>query len=257
MKKIIALCLSLLLCCTPLWCLAVESTVPMTKGYKGDVNVDGKIDAKDALFTLRITVLKYPFSPDVKDAADVNGNGIVEANDALEILKCTVKKESAITQGVTAITFGYGVLTCWKVLQDNIFESQQAWLCQTYEEYETFMALGYVDESQRKSGWNKEVPIPAFDQVFFETNSLVLWYRPCDWGTGGIAYKGAQVKNGVVYLDFHSYGTDALDAKNAIDTLYGFWFPKGEQPCTTVIMRKNFIGQLYNSFGLSQFDFPQ
>ena len=64
----------------------------------GDINGDGKIDAKDALFVLRIAVDK--FTPDEKQAqaADVNKDETINAKDALEILKNSVGKPSALDQ---------------------------------------------------------------------------------------------------------------------------------------------------------------
>lgn len=62
----------------------------------GDVNNDGKIDAKDALIVLKISVGKYTANDVEKTAADVNQDQKIDAKDALEILKYAVKKPSAL-----------------------------------------------------------------------------------------------------------------------------------------------------------------
>ena len=67
----------------------------------GDVNHDGKINAKDACFVLRIFVAKpiagmaeYTGGKNCPSflVMDVNGDGAIQAKDALEILKYSVKK---------------------------------------------------------------------------------------------------------------------------------------------------------------------
>ncbi len=62
----------------------------------GDVNNDGKINAKDALVVLKIAVNKY--TPDNSElfAADVNKDNSINAKDALEILKYAVNKPSCL-----------------------------------------------------------------------------------------------------------------------------------------------------------------
>ncbi len=62
----------------------------------GDINNDGKIDAKDALIALKIAVDKYTATDAEKAAADVNEDQKVDAKDALEMLKYAVKKPSAL-----------------------------------------------------------------------------------------------------------------------------------------------------------------
>lgn len=62
----------------------------------GDVNGDEKVDAKDALEALKISVAKITPTDDQKTAADVDEDGKVAAKDALEILKFVVKKPSAL-----------------------------------------------------------------------------------------------------------------------------------------------------------------
>ncbi len=62
----------------------------------GDVNGDDKIDAKDALLVLRISVNKYDATEGEAVAADVNKDAVINAKDALEILKHSVGKPSVL-----------------------------------------------------------------------------------------------------------------------------------------------------------------
>ncbi len=62
----------------------------------GDLNGDGKVDAKDALIVLKISVKKVTPTDVEKTAADVNEDQKIDAKDALEILKYSVKKASAL-----------------------------------------------------------------------------------------------------------------------------------------------------------------
>ena len=64
----------------------------------GDVNNDSKIDAKDALLVLRISVNKYTPTEAEKVAADVNVDENINARDALEILKYSVDKPSCLSK---------------------------------------------------------------------------------------------------------------------------------------------------------------
>lgn len=75
----------------------------------GDTNVDGKVDAKDALEILRFSVAKISYFPDSEDSIvkqqqrdyylaymgiihDVNNDGKVNAVDALNVLQYAVGK---------------------------------------------------------------------------------------------------------------------------------------------------------------------
>ena len=58
----------------------------------GDPNGDEKIDAKDALFVLKVAVNKVEPTDDQKVASDVNKDNVINAKDALEILKKSVNK---------------------------------------------------------------------------------------------------------------------------------------------------------------------
>lgn len=60
----------------------------------GDLNGDTKVDAKDALNVLKISVNKLNPTEEQKIAADVNKDNNINAKDALEILKKSVGKEA-------------------------------------------------------------------------------------------------------------------------------------------------------------------
>ena len=62
----------------------------------GDLNGDTKIDAKDALAVLKISVGKWDADDETKTIADVNEDQKADAKDALEILKYAVQKPSAL-----------------------------------------------------------------------------------------------------------------------------------------------------------------
>ena len=59
----------------------------------GDVNVDGKVGAKDALSVLRSAVGKETLTAKQKEAADLNADGKIDAKDAQKILKQAVGGE--------------------------------------------------------------------------------------------------------------------------------------------------------------------
>ncbi len=248
MKKVLTLCLCLVLLCTPVWAMGAERTNPMTKGYKGDVNIDGEIDAKDALFALRIAVIKKEFPLQEQDAADVTDDHIVNAQDALEILKYAVGKDSVLNKNKVITTIeDEDAYTYWKVLQDDVCTTEQAWLCRTYEDYQAFLELGYVAEPEKL--------VFPLNEEFFETRGLVLWYRMCGHTTGSLGYRGAFVQGNRLYLDICPYDTCVIDPEHALDRVYGFYYEKGNTPVETVMIRKNYVGFMYRSFALVQFEF--
>ena len=65
---------------------------PVEKLPYGDVNNDGKIDAKDALEVLKAAVGKGELTPSQQVLAELNADGQINAKDALLILKRAVKK---------------------------------------------------------------------------------------------------------------------------------------------------------------------
>ena len=90
---------------------------------RGDVNMDGQIDADDAL-----AILKYKAHLDVPIfdivAADTTGEGVVDADDALAILKFKVGT-GEIYSGISqkGITNEYGYCNgAWYYLDDATFE---------------------------------------------------------------------------------------------------------------------------------------
>ena len=74
----------------------VPDTPTDVDGKMGDLNGDEKIDAKDALSVLKISVNKLNPTDEQKVAADVNEDQSINAKDALEILKFSVKKPSVL-----------------------------------------------------------------------------------------------------------------------------------------------------------------
>lgn len=70
----------------------------------GDLNIDQKINAKDALLVLKISVGKTIPTEAQKTAANVNKDNNINAKDALEILKYSVGKPSALDKAFTTIT---------------------------------------------------------------------------------------------------------------------------------------------------------
>ncbi len=74
----------------------VEPDPPAPQVKLGDLNGDDKVDAKDALNVLKISVNKLNPTDDQKVAADVNKDESINAKDALEILKYSVNKPSCL-----------------------------------------------------------------------------------------------------------------------------------------------------------------
>ncbi len=72
--------------------LEIVNFVPAPTYTLGDVNQDGKVDAKDALDVLKASVGKITLTQEQKLAAEVDGKEGINANDALQILKYSVKK---------------------------------------------------------------------------------------------------------------------------------------------------------------------
>lgn len=259
MKRIFIFILCFVLLCTPVWVQGAQSVPVVTKGELGDVNLDGSVNSLDALLVLQVSVGKCPNLDLVKQTTDINGNQTTEAADALEILRYIVYKNSVVDQNRVQTSVGYGdSYAFWDVLEDDCFTTQQAWLCQSYEEYVAFMNLGYVKESDRRVGRDTAQITPQFDQAFFETHSLVLWYRPCVNTEFGVHYQSAYVQNGCVYLFFEPYSPyDNVDYFHKTqDEIYGFWFQKGETPCSTVVMKQTLFEAMYLWTELVQFEFP-
>ena len=72
--------------------MPVDSESPTELVVLADLDENFKIDAKDALATLKVLVGKNIPTEAQKAAADVNNDGEVNAKDALEILKKSVGK---------------------------------------------------------------------------------------------------------------------------------------------------------------------
>jgi hypothetical protein len=67
---------------------------------KGDVNNDGKIDAKDASLTLRISVGLITPTPQENCGADITNDGVVNSKDATKILRKAVGLEAPAREPV-------------------------------------------------------------------------------------------------------------------------------------------------------------
>ena len=63
-------------------------------GMKGDVNLDGKVDATDARLALRAAAKLDTLTGQAFTNADVDGSGIINAEDARKILRVAAKLES-------------------------------------------------------------------------------------------------------------------------------------------------------------------
>jgi hypothetical protein len=72
--------------------IAKSGLTPTPTVKYGDLNNDGKIDAADALMTLKAAVGKIDLNETEKKSANVNGDGIIDVADALLILKKAVNK---------------------------------------------------------------------------------------------------------------------------------------------------------------------
>ncbi len=70
----------------------IVNFVPAPDYTLGDVNADGKVDAKDALEVLKFAVGKTELTETQQLAAEVVGDDAINAKDALEILKFAVNK---------------------------------------------------------------------------------------------------------------------------------------------------------------------
>ncbi len=68
-------------------------------GQFGDMDDDGKVNAKDALVTLKISVGSVVPSQLQTFAGDVNADGSINAKDALNVLKFAVGKLESLYQG--------------------------------------------------------------------------------------------------------------------------------------------------------------
>ena len=67
-------------------------TMPKPDGLPGDVNLDGTVDARDALLALKTAVGKAELTDQQTALADLDKNDKVDARDALMILKIAVGK---------------------------------------------------------------------------------------------------------------------------------------------------------------------
>lgn len=57
---------------------------------RGDINHNGRLDAKDAMLIQRFTISLSTFTADDYKIADVNGDGSVTAKDVIFVLRCVI-----------------------------------------------------------------------------------------------------------------------------------------------------------------------
>lgn len=77
--------------------IQVKDSVPVSDSNIGDINIDGKINASDALEALRHSVKEITLTGEKFTRADVTFDGTVNASDALEILRYSVKEINHFT----------------------------------------------------------------------------------------------------------------------------------------------------------------
>ncbi len=255
MKRFFALFLVLILCLNCLPATATEKAETVTLYFPGDVDGNGPLDAADALLVLQHSVGNLVLSGNALAAAQTDANGALDAVDALNILKSAVNDDFVMRDGrVQTSLSSNDSYVWWDTVEDNMSQTEQAWLCQTYEEYQAFLELGYVAETERKQEGTSPA-IPQFDESFFDTYGLVLWYRVSFSTTGSLHWNGAFVKDNTVFMDLVPYGTDAIDDRNAWDSVYGFYYEKSHEECNMVLLRKCGVGQLYREYSYTQFNF--
>lgn len=73
-----------------------EDNSDSLKYNKGDVNLDGKIEAKDARLALRASARLETLTEEQLKLADIDGDGKVEASDARRILRYSAKLDSSL-----------------------------------------------------------------------------------------------------------------------------------------------------------------
>ena len=77
--------------------------IPQITGVYGDVDLDGKVSAKDSLLIQRYVINMVKFDNTQKKAADVNGDDKITAKDALEIQRYSIGHRNADSRINTAI----------------------------------------------------------------------------------------------------------------------------------------------------------
>ena len=77
--------------------------IPQITGVYGDVDLDGKVSAKDSLLIQRYVINMVKFDDTQKKAADVNGDDKITAKDALEIQRYSIGHRNADSRINTAI----------------------------------------------------------------------------------------------------------------------------------------------------------
>ena len=71
---------------SPCIILSADASQPV----KGDVNHNGRLDAKDSMLIQRYTISLISFTAEEYTTADVNGDGSVTAKDVIYVLRCVI-----------------------------------------------------------------------------------------------------------------------------------------------------------------------
>ncbi len=202
MKRICLLVLILVLAMLPMGSVAAQAeTYGEHHALYGDLNLDRKIDASDALEVLRLLVGKSE-NDRMLPAADVNRDGRIGADDALEILKHTVGKPTVLDtpESVTVHMWSqWQEVQAATQAQDGILR-RDCQYCSAYEE----KTVAYLP------------PIPAMCQ---EVLRLV---------------NAERAKEGLQPLAYYTEGQPLADIRaNEINTLFEHTRPDGSS-CFTV-----------------------
>ena len=203
MKRICLLVLILVLAVLPMGSVAAQAEAyGEHHAWSGDLNLDRKIDASDALEVLRLLVGKSE-NDRMLPAADVNRDGRIGADDALEILKHTVGKPTILdtSESVTVHLWSqWQEVQAATQAQDGILR-RDCQYCSAYEE----KTVAYLP------------PISAMCQ---EVLQLV---------------NAERAKEGLQPLAYYTAGQSCGDIRaNEINTLFEHTRPDGSS-CFTVI----------------------
>ena len=71
---------------SPCLILSADASQPI----RGDINHNGRLDAKDAMLIQRFTINLSTFTAEDYNTADVNGDGSVTAKDVIYVLRCVI-----------------------------------------------------------------------------------------------------------------------------------------------------------------------
>lgn len=168
-KKTICLLLATFLLCS-VWVTAA------TEQVYGDVTLDGKVNANDALEVLKSIVGKADFSELQKTCGDVSDDGTVNAEDALQILQYVVGNRSVFDVELFSSAEGL----------DSVKAYQTDFSAYNYSYPVTLTQIGY--------GYNGEYDVDV---------SYVLGYASTSYTGNGAPYWS-------LWADKYEYGKDVV-----------------------------------------------